>query len=303
MSKMRVEIIGLKLPLIKPGDSLVDLIVEAANTQAGGFQDRDILVITSKIVSITEGYILDLDSIRPSKKAMKIARKLHMDPRFIQLILDLSDEILFVIPFRELVKRGIVDLRKITENPHHAKEAIERIPYVFVVSRGKQIYSDASIDFSNSPPNKVTYLPKNLDKIARKIREKIKQKTGRDIAVIISDTEIMFPYGSLDFARGASGICVISKNFGAPDLFGEPKFGGVDFIVHEIAAAAALVMGQTNEKVPAVIIRGLKYEASDEGVGSVHLDPQRLRYAIRATLLTTIKTIGIRELLRKLLLT
>jgi len=303
MSKMRVEIIGLKLPLIRPGDNLIDLIVEAANTQAGGFRDGDILVITSKIVSIAEGYILDLNSIKPSKRAMKIARKLHMDPRFIQLILDLSDDILFVIPFRELVERGIVDLRKITENPRNAKEAVERIPYVFVVSRGKQIYSDASIDFSNSPPNKVTYLPKNPDRIARKIRDKIRQKTGKDIAVIISDTEIMFPYGSLDFARGASGICVVSKNFGAPDLFGEPKFGGVDFIVHEIAAAAALVMGQTSEKVPAVIIRGLEYEVSDEGVGSVHLDSQRLRRAIRATLLATIKTIGIRELLRKLLLT
>ena len=109
MSKMRVEIIGLKLPLIRPGDNLIDLIVEAANTQAGGFRDGDILVITSKIVSIAEGYILDLNSIKPSKRAMKIARKLHMDPRFIQLILDLSDDILFVIPFRELVERGIVD--------------------------------------------------------------------------------------------------------------------------------------------------------------------------------------------------
>jgi len=301
MRKMRAEIIGLKLPLIKPGDNLVDLIVDAANTQAGGFRDRDVLVITSKIVSITEGYILDLNSVKPSKKAMKIAGRLHMDPRFVQLILDLSDEILFVIPFRELVERGIVDLRKITGELSHAKEAVNRIPYVFVVSRGRQIYSDASIDFSNSPPNKVTYLPKNPDKIAREIREKIKQMTGKDIAVIISDTEIMFPYGSLDFARGASGISVISKNFGAPDLFGEPKFGGVDFIVHEIAAAAALVMGQTNEKIPAVIIRGLEYEVSDEGVESIHLDPRKLRRAIRSTLLATMKIVGIRGLVRKLL--
>lgn len=109
---VKVEMFGLKLPEIRPGDDLVKLILDEASNVAGGIKDGDIIVITSKIVSKAYNFMIKLDEIKPSKKALKLAKKLNMDPRFIQAVLDQSDEILFVLPFYELVKEGLIDIKR-----------------------------------------------------------------------------------------------------------------------------------------------------------------------------------------------
>ena len=140
---VKIEMFGLKLPEIKPGDDLVRLILDEASRTAGGIKDGDIIVATSKIVSKAYNFLIKLDEVEPSKEAYKLAKKLNMDPRFIQAVLDQSDEILFVFPFYELVKEGIIGLEKISKNVAEAYEALKRIPYMLVVRRGNQIYTDA----------------------------------------------------------------------------------------------------------------------------------------------------------------
>jgi len=301
VQKVRIEIIGLRLPIVKEGDDIVRMIVDTANEQAGGVRDRDIIVITSKIVSKAMGYVVKLSDVKPSKYAVRLGKKLGMDPRFIQAVIDNSDEILFVIPFLHFVRSGIIDIEKISQDKRRAIEAARRIPYVFVVRRGKQIYTDAGLDYSNNPNGFLSTLHRDVDAIARRIRKRIKELTGKNVAIVISDTEAWFPYGSLDFARGSSGIQVISREFGNPDMYGRPKFGGADIIVHEIASAAALVMGQTSRGIPVAIIRGLDYNEAEEGVSDVHLSPQYLKEAIRRILVTSIRILGLGWLLRKML--
>jgi coenzyme F420-0:L-glutamate ligase/coenzyme F420-1:gamma-L-glutamate ligase len=108
----------------------------------------------------------------------------------------------------------------------------------------------------------VSLLPRDPDAEAGKIREQIRQLTGRQLAVILADTE-MIPFGTMDFAVGSSGIGPISKKFGKKDLFGKPKFGGIDLVAYELTSASALLFGQTGAGIPVVVIRGCEYEISE----------------------------------------
>jgi coenzyme F420-0:L-glutamate ligase/coenzyme F420-1:gamma-L-glutamate ligase len=107
-----------------------------------------------------------------------------------------------------------------------------------------------------------------------------------------------FSFGSLDFARGSSGIEVISKKFGELDLYGKPKFGGVDHIAHEIACASALLIGQTNEGIPAVIVRGYKYNKSEEKLSDYQLRPETIIMIIREIIKSSIKVLGLKSMLK-----
>ena len=262
---MKVEMFGLCLPEVKPGDDLAGIIVEAAVREAGGIMEGDIIVVTSKVVSKAYGFLINIDEVKPGGRAMEIAEKTGMDPKMVQAVLDNSDEILFAVPFRRLVEKGIIEIERVACDKKHAYEAISRVPCLLIVRRGGQIYSDAGLDCSNHPEGTASIPPPDPDEYARKIRRKIKELTGKEVPVIISDTEGAPFVGSLDLARGSSGIEVISKKFGAADRYGKPKFGGVDHIANELACASALLMGQTDEGIPTVIIRGLKYNRSEEG--------------------------------------
>jgi len=291
---------GLRLPEVKPGDDLVKLILESASKVAGGLNDGDIVVITSKIISKAYNLLVRLDGIKPSRKALKIAEKTGGDPRFIQAVLDNSDEILFVLPFSKLVEKGVINIERMSKNPARAYEAAEKSPYKLIVRRGGQIYSSAGLDTSNHPVGVASVPPENPDKFAKEIRDRILELTGKEVAVIITDTEMWISFGSLDFARGSSGIEVVSRNLGEPDLYGKPKFGGVDCVAHEIACASALLMGQTNEGIPAVIIRGYKYVKSEEGISDYQLKPEAVRIAVKETVKSSVKILGLKWLLKLL---
>lgn len=298
---MKVEMIGLSLPEIKPGDDLAKIIVEAALRDAGGIAEGDVIVVTSKIVSKAYGFLVNVDKVKPSKRALEVAKKSGMDPKMVQAILDNSDEILFAIPFQRLVEKGVIKIEHVACDIKRAYEAISKVPCLLVVRRGDQIYSDAGLDFSNHPEGVASIPPPNPDKYARSIRKKIRELAGKDVSVIISDTELAPFIGSLDLARGSSGIEVVSKKFGATDRYGKPKFGGVDHIANELACASALLIGQTSEGIPAVIIRGLKYNRSEEGISSYALKRDIAKAIMREIFKQTIKVIGLKTVLKTIL--
>jgi len=74
---------------------------------------------------------------------------------------------------------------------------------------------------------------------------------------------VIIPFGTMDFAVGSAGISPVSKEFGKKDLFGSPKFGGIDLVANELTAASTLVFGQTAGGIPAVVIRGYDYEINE----------------------------------------
>ena len=291
---MKVELYGLRLPEVKPGDDLARLVVDAASEEAGGIRNGDVLVVTSKVISKAYGFLIRLSEVKPSMKALRIAEKTGMDPRFIQAVLDNSDEVLFVLPFAKLVEKGVIRTEKMSRNIAGVYEAIKKAPYTLIVRRGGQIYSDAGLDSSNHPEGVVSVPPENMDDYAREIRRRILELTGRRVAVVVTDTEMWVSLGSLDFARGSSGIEVIHRGFGDPDLYGKPKFGGVDCIADEIACASALLMGQTDEEIPAVIIRGYKYAESEEGVSDYQLSGDAVRHAVKEIVESSIRILGFR---------
>jgi len=295
---LKVELYGLRLPEVKPGDDLARLVIDAASSEAGGIRDGDVLVVTSKVVSKAYGFLIRLDEVKPSKRALRIAEKTGGDPRFIQAVLDNSDEVLFILPFAKLIEKGVIRMEKISRNIAGAYEAIKKTPYTLFVRRGRQIYSDAGLDSSNHPEGVVSIPPKNLDEYAREIRRRIQELTGRRVAVVITDTEMWISLGSLDFARGSSGIEVIHRGFGDPDLYGKPKFGGVDCIADEIACASALLMGQTDEGIPAVIIRGYKYVESEEGISDYQISVDAMRHAVKEIIKSSVEILGFRWLFK-----
>lgn len=151
------------------------------------------------------------------------------------------------------------------------------------------IASEAGLDQSNVKPGCVTYPPPNPDLEAEEIRRKLERFTGRRVAVIITDTEFsLTKIGSIDIAVGCSGISPVDKEFASQDIYGRPKYGGVDIVADEITAAAALIMKPSAQGFPVAIVRGVKYEReTNVGIRDVLLPYHMIRRRALRTILIT----------------
>ncbi len=257
-----IEVLGLQtIPQVEPGDNLAEIIIKSVNDEIGGLEDKDIIVLTSKIVSKALGRMRKLSEVKPGKKALTISARTGKDAKWLQMIFDEGHQILAIIPLKGIIERHIINA---SQDSQCGKELVEH-EQAICVTRGKdgRIHTcDAGIDGSNHPPDIVSLLPKDPDAEARKIREQIQKLSGKQVAVILADTE-MIPFGTMDFATGSSGIEPISKKFGQKDLFGKPKFGGIDLTAYELTVASTLVFGQTGAGIPVAIIKGYEYEISE----------------------------------------
>lgn len=286
----KIEIIGVKLPLVRVGDDVAELIVKYAEG-CGGIRDGDVLVVAEKVVSKALGLTVDLALIKPSKKALKISKATGLDPRFVELVLKECDRVLLTVPIKELVKAGMADLASITGYREAAEKLLDEYPCFFIVERDRMVWSDSGVDSSNVPAGKYVTPLRNHDEVARVLCKRIMELTGKHVAVVISDTEV-FLGGSMDFARGSWGIDPVDRLFGFPDLYGKPKYGGADLIAHEVCSAAALILKQSGEGVPVAIIRGLKYRRLEQGLRASlpHID---LEGTLALTARATMKALGV----------
>jgi len=234
------------VPLIRKGDDLANVLLDALRTTKITLQDRDILVLAQKIVSKAEGRTVNLSAITPTKKALKLAKKTEKDPRVVELILQESKEILRTRPGAIIVEH--------------------RLGF---------ICANAGIDQSNvnSPPPKekdvelgiriedrVLLLPKNPDRSASQIRKKIQAVTDTHIGVLIIDSHgRAWREGTVGISIGISGLPGLADLRGQPDLFGFKLQITQVGVADELAAAASLIMGQAAEGTPAVHVRGFPY--------------------------------------------
>ncbi|NIR87632.1 coenzyme F420-0:L-glutamate ligase [Candidatus Bathyarchaeota archaeon] len=233
-----IQIIGVKdLPIVKKGDNLAKLIYNATEQQRTPIQDDDILLITHVVVSRTEGNIVSLDGVVPSDFAKNFARRFNKEPALIEIILRESESI---------IRMG--DGKLITETKHGF------------------ICANAGVDRSNVPGERnVALLPENPDHSAQKIRREIKRLTGREVAVIISDTHGRpLRKGEINIAIGVAGIRPIRDRRGEKDLFGHVLKVKQTAIADELCSAAELVIGQASEGIPVAIVRGYIYPKSEE---------------------------------------
>ena len=255
----KVEIIGLQtIPEIKAGDNLAQIICNCAKNENVGINEKDILVLTSKIISKALGLTRKKIDVKVSKKALKISKKTGKDPVWVQMILDAGHEVIAVIPLKGAITRYIVASSTDAQNSQRLCDN-EKCLFITKSPTGKIHTCDAGIDGSNHPEGIVSLFPENPDGEAMKIRKEIQKISGKKIAVILADTELI-PYGTIDTAVGSSGINPCPLLFGKKDKFGKPKFGGADLVGLELTAASALLFGQTDAGIPVTIIRGYEYQ-------------------------------------------
>ena len=212
------------IPLIKPEDDIGIILCEKSE-----FEDNDIVVISSTIVSKSEDRILPLDNVNVTEKAECIARKNNSDPRLVQAVLDESIEILLEKPF------------------------------LLVRNRNGCICVNAGIDNSNvQGESNVLLLPENPDKSANKIKDTIYEISEKRVSVIITDTNgRAFRIGQTGAAIGLAGIRPTKDWRGTQDLFGRVLEVKNEAVVDEIAGFANILMGEGNGGTPVVVIRGL----------------------------------------------
>jgi coenzyme F420-0:L-glutamate ligase/coenzyme F420-1:gamma-L-glutamate ligase len=195
--------------------------------------DDDILVFSQKIISKNEDRILRLSSVSPSLLADGIASSYGKDPRLVELILSESKRIV-------RMENGVI----IVETKHGF------------------VCANAGIDESNVEDGYATLLPNDPDRSANSLKEKIKQKTGKNVAVIISDTfGRPFRLGQTDIAIGIAGLEPILDYNGKPDTFGKIMQVTAIAVADEICSASELVMGKI-QKCPIAVIRNYNFSSS-----------------------------------------
>ncbi|MFW6120925.1 MAG: coenzyme F420-0:L-glutamate ligase [Petrotogales bacterium] len=263
-NNLSVYPIKLKNPLLPEETKSLDTgkaIIERLKNNEIEVQNKDIFVITSKMASLFEGRTFRLSDVHPSMKARFLAKVFKKDPGEMQLVID-EGKPLLVIPFKKIVKNSKMWSRmlQLSADQQGMKKALEISRYVFIVNNHATFLDDAGIDFSNASEDYVTMLPKNPCESARKIRESLKEHTGKDMAVIITDTvSLVGRIGSQDIAIGYSGIDPVTRKSGSKDIFGKHHLGGNDCVIDSLAGIAGMVMGQTNELTPMALIRGYDY--------------------------------------------
>lgn len=234
---IKIEVIGLKYDKeICPGDDIANIIVDLLKKYSINIDNNDIIVISHKVVSKAEGRVINLSSITPSQEAIKISRETGKDPRVVELILREAKEVLKV------------------ENGH-----------IITFTHHGIVCANSGVDMSNAGgSDKVVLLPLDPDKSAERIRRRIMELTGKQVAVIISDTYGRpFRLGVINLAIGFSGIKPFRSYIGKPDRDGYIMRVTEVAIVDELASAAELVMGQGAEGVPFALIKNISYEVCE----------------------------------------
>jgi coenzyme F420-0:L-glutamate ligase/coenzyme F420-1:gamma-L-glutamate ligase len=259
----KIEILGLQtIPEIRAGDDLAKIICDCAKNENVGINEKDIIVLTSKIVSKALGLIRKKSDVKVSKKALKISKKTGKDPVWVQMILDAGHQIVAVLPLEGAITKYVVNGSTDAESSQRLCDN-EKCLFITRSKSGSIHTCDAGIDGSNHPAGIVSLFPENSDGEALKIRKEIEKIAGKKIAVILADTELI-PYGTIDIAVGSSGVNPCSIMFGKKDKFGKPKFGGIDLVGLELTAASALLFGQTDSGIPVTIIRGYDYQFNEK---------------------------------------
>ncbi len=240
MSKHSVNLTAIPaIPLVRAGDDLAALLIEALDGAAIVPGDHDIVVVAQKIVSKAEDRYVDLADVSPSERARSLAKAVDKDPRLVEVILSESEDV------------------------------VRYKPGVLVVAhRLGLVLANAGIDVSNLDPKpggeRVLRLPDDPDASAAALKARLDARYAIDLGVVISDSVgRAWRNGTVGIALGTAGLPALLDLVGRADLHGRPLQVTQTGFADELASAASLLMGQANEGLPAVIINGLAWDAPE----------------------------------------
>jgi coenzyme F420-0:L-glutamate ligase/coenzyme F420-1:gamma-L-glutamate ligase len=224
------------IPLVQAGDDLGSFLAHALRSSSIAPADGDILVVAQKIVSKSEGRNVSLSDVVPSRRAIALSEEVLKDARFVELVLSESVEV------------------------------VRQAPNVLIVAhRLGFVMANAGIDQSNVAQDHgetALLLPLDPDRSAATLKVQLDAEFGVDLGIVINDS-FGRPWrnGVVGVALGAAGVPAVCSLVGAPDLFGRKMRMTEVALADQIAAAASLVMGEANEGLPAVHIRGVRCNA------------------------------------------
>lgn len=243
----RLELIALDgIPEVSPGDDIAALIAQAATSLP--LTDDDVLVVTQKIVSKSEGRLVELASVEPSDLAREWGRRWAKDPRQVELVLRESAAIV------RMAAGGLIISR----------------------TRHGLVCANAGVDVSNVGGGEVaSLLPEDPDASARAIRDGLRRRIGAAPAVVISDS-FGRPWrnGIVNVAIGSAGIEALLDLRGEPDAAGRQMMATVIAVADELASAADLVGGKVEQR-PVVVVRGYGWRPSEAGASVLVMEPER----------------------------
>jgi coenzyme F420-0:L-glutamate ligase / coenzyme F420-1:gamma-L-glutamate ligase len=240
LSSQPLQIIPIPLKKdVTKSDDIGRLIMDAISETEVSIREHDVLVVTQKIVSKSEDRVLDLSTVEPSDHALELASKTNKDPRFVELVLAESR-----------------DLLRYSEN------------LIITETRHGFVCANSGVDQSNVSIHEekfVSLLPLDPDLSAKRIRQTIYENSGVNIAVVVSDTfGRPFRLGQTNVAIGVSGINSIKSYVGLADMYGNMLRITEIAVADELASAAELVVGKT-ERVPIAVVRGYEYSPTETG--------------------------------------
>jgi len=225
------------IPLVQVGDDLAALILAGLNAAQITLTSGDVIVIAQKIVSKAEGRLLNLAEITPSTRAAELAAITEKDPRFVEVVLSESKEVLRT-----------------------------RLNTLIVEHRLGFVCANAGVDRSNIGPypegeaEYVLCLPLNPDQTCQTLRARLQSDTGADVGVIINDSHgRAWRTGTVGVALGVAGFPALLDLRGHPDLFDYTLQITQIGLADELAASASLLMGQADEGRPVIHVRGVPY--------------------------------------------
>lgn len=221
-----MQVLAIRTKIFKSGDDLVSIVEESLQAHGVELKDGDVLAISSKVVASTENRIASLREIQPSKKARKFATKYSLEPEFAELVLREAEKIYGGVHKSILtLKNGVLTV-------------------------------NAGIDNKNAPVGYVALWSLNPQSRADKIRKEIKKRTGKGVGIVIVDSQVVpLRMGTRGLALAVSGFKPVEDCRGREDLFQKKLAITRHSIADDLASAAHLLMGETNEQTPVVLIR------------------------------------------------
>lgn len=213
-------------------------------------RNGDILVVSSKFIAVSEGRVVDLETVVPSRRASSASKRLNISPELCELVIRESDDVIGgVSGFMLTVKEGLL-----TPN--------------------------AGIDKSNVEHGKVVLYPRNPLESATALVDEMRFRRGVEIGVVVSDSRLMpTRKGTVGVALAAAGMEAIVDLRGRADLFGNVLKVTSQAVADDLCSGAQIVMGEANESVPIVIVRGLTASAGRSyGMSSFAVDPEQCVY-------------------------
>jgi len=232
------KLFPVRTRIIGECDDLTEVLIESLGKTNEFLEEGDIIVVASKVVSLVERRLRKPPEVKPSKKAVELGKKFSITPELMQLILDESD---FVVGGAS--------------------------GYALAVRNGFPCVN-ACIDAANAPEGSFILPPANADESAHHVREHIMARTGKKVAVIVADSGLLpGRRGTIGVALGFAGLRPSRNYVGKKDLYGRPFRATFQSIVDDVASAAILLMGEADERIPFVIVRGAPVEFTDERIG------------------------------------